>query len=129
MRFEELVIEIFSNFEEKHRDICNDFTIHSREKAERILSKYNTQALSDAQVEELKAKIIKKDVDEYMAFVAENREILDSERSYGEKLNALLAKYDAGKLPEREYAILKGRIARHIYDDEVSKTLMKLLKK
>ena len=129
MRFEELTFEIFSDFEEKHRDIWNDFTIHSREKAERILAKYNTQALTDAQVEELKAKIIKKDVDEYMAFVAENREVLDSERSYGEKLSALLAKYDTGKLSEQEYAILKGRIARHIYDDEVSKTLMKLLKK
>ena len=45
MNFEQLRLEIFDNFEKKHKDILDDSDIVSRVKAEKIIAKYDNLIL------------------------------------------------------------------------------------
>ena len=127
MNFEQLRLEIFDNFENKHKDILDDSDIVSRVKAEKIIAKYDTKNLTSEQIENLKQEIVDKEVKIFMEFVEENKEILNSSLTHQEKLDALLSKYATPDLSEKEYTILKNTINRHIFDNEVGKTLINLV--
>ena len=127
MDFEQLKNEIFDNFEEKHKDILDNSDIVSKIKAEEILKKYNTNQLSDEQIEELKKLIVDKNVKIFTEFVKDNENILNSDFTHQQKLNILLSKYATENLSEEEFTNLKYKINRHIFDNEVGKILTDLV--
>ena len=127
MDFEQLKNEIFDNFEEKHKDILDNSDIVSKIKAEEILKKYNTNQLSDEQIEELKKLIVDKNVKIFTEFVKDNENILNSDFTHQQKLNILLSKYATENLSEEEFTTLKYKINRHIFDNEVGKILTDLV--
>ncbi len=128
MKFDELEKEIFDDYYTKHREILMDTETNSQQKADAILSKYNLRGFKKEQVKELKDKIVKKEVDFYMAFVKENEEVLNSTLSYQEKLQILLEKYSWEGISTNEKNTLRNMISRQIYDNEVSKIIEKLAK-
>lgn len=129
MNFEELSAEILNDYYKKHREILEDTTVNSQVHAERILAKYDTRYLTESQIKFLKDVIVSREVDDFLVFTTENEDVLNSDFTYQKKLKILLEKYDNGKLTEDEYASLKSKISRHIFDFETAKILEDLAKK
>jgi len=127
MNFEELNEEIFENFNEKHKDILNNYDIVSRKKAEEILAKYDTKNLTEEQIETLKSKIIQIDIDDHNKFIEENKDIVNSSMQHNEKMEKLMAKYSSPNMTEEKNYNLKCKLSRYIFDNEVNKTLLKLV--
>lgn len=127
MSFEQLVEEIFRNYENKHRDILGDVLLTSAQQAERILAKYDLSALTTEQVNQLKKMIVKREVDNFMNFVDNNKDILDGDFTDKQKFAKLFERFDNPTLTEAERDMLKKRIHRHIYDNEVGKILCNLV--
>lgn len=129
MNYEQLVLEIFDDYDKKHRAILGDVLATSAMIADRILAKYNTKKLSAEQVENLKKLIVQKEVDEFMLFVEQHKDVLDSTLSDQQKLAQIFARMDSPELNREDREYLKKRIRRNIYDNEVSKILLDLAKK
>lgn len=129
MNYEQLVLEIFDDYDKKHRDILGDVLATSAMIADRILAKYNTKKLSAEQVENLKKLIVQKEVDEFMLFVEQHKDVLDSTLSDQQKFAQIFARMDSPELSQDDREYLKKRIRRNIYDNEVSKILLDLAKK
>ncbi len=129
MNYEQLVLEIFDDYDKKHRDVLSDVLCTSSMHADKILAKYNTKKLSAEQKENLKKLIVQKEVDEFMLFVEQNKDVLDSDLSDNKKLETILARMDSPDLSQEDRQYLKKRIRRHIYDNEVCKILENLAKK
>ena len=129
MNYEQLVLEIFDDYDKKHRAILGDVLATSEMHADRILAKYNTKKLSAEQVENLKKLIVQKEVDEFMLFVEQHKDVLDSTLSDQQKFAKIFARMDSPELSQDDREYLKKRIRRNIYDNEVSKILLDLAKK
>lgn len=129
MNYEQLVLEIFDDYDKKHRAILGDVLATSEMHADRILAKYNTKKLSAEQVENLKKLIVQKEVDEFMMFVEQHKDVLDSTMSDQQKFAKIFARMDSPELSQDDREYLKKRIRRNIYDNEVSKILLDLAKK
>ena len=129
MNYEQLVLEIFDDYDKKHRAILGDVLATSEMHADRILAKYNTKKLSAEQVENLKKLIVQKEVDEFMLFVEQHKDVLDSTLSDQQKFAQIFARMDSPELSQDDREYLKNRIRRNIYDNEVSKILLDLAKK
>ncbi|MBQ2804608.1 MAG: hypothetical protein IJD18_00965 [Clostridia bacterium] len=129
MNYEQLVLEIFDDYDKKHRAILGDVLATSEMHADRILAKYNTKKLSAEQVENLKKLIVQKEVDEFMLFVEQHKDVLDSTLSDQQKFAQIFARMDSPELSQDDREYLKKRIRRNIYDNEVSKILLDLAKK
>lgn len=129
MNYEQLVLEIFDDYDKKHRAILGDVLATSEMHADRILAKYNTKKLSAEQVENLKKLIVQKEVDEFMMFVEQHKDVLDSTLSDQQKFAQIFARMDSPELSQDDREYLKKRIRRNIYDNEVSKILLDLAKK
>lgn len=129
MNYEQLVLEIFDDYDKKHRAILGDVLATSEMHADRILAKYNTKKLSAEQVENLKKLIVQKEVDEFMMFVEQHKDVLDSTLSDQQKFAQIFARMDSPELNQDDREYLKKRIRRNIYDNEVSKILLDLAKK
>lgn len=129
MNYEQLVLEIFDDYDKKHRAILGDVLATSEMHADRILAKYNTKKLSAEQVENLKKLIVQKEVDEFMLFVEQHKDVLDSTMSDQQKFAKIFARMDSPELSQDDREYLKKRIRRNIYDNEVSKILLDLAKK
>lgn len=129
MNYEQLVLEIFDDYDKKHRAILGDVLATSAMIADRILAKYNTKKLSAEQVENLKKLIVQKEVDEFMLFVEQHKDVLDSTMSDQQKFAQIFARMDSPELSQDDREYLKKRIRRNVYDNEVSKILLDLAKK
>lgn len=129
MNYEQLVLEIFDDYDKKHHAILGDVLATSEMHADRILAKYNTKKLSAEQVENLKKLIVQKEVDEFMLFVEQHKDVLDSTLSDQQKFAQIFARMDSPELSQDDREYLKKRIRRNIYDNEVSKILLDLAKK
>lgn len=127
MSFEQLVEEIFHNYENKHKDILGDVLLTSAQQAERILAKYDLSALTTEQIEQLKKMIVQHEVDIYMNFVDSNKDVLNGKFTDKQKFEQLFERYDNPLLTDDERTLLKKRIRRHIYDNEVGKILCNLV--
>ena len=126
MKLEQLSAEIFDNYEEKHMDILGDALATSRTQADQILAKYNTKGLSKEEIDQLKERIVKREVDTFMKFVEQNKDVLDAPLTDGEKFHKLFERYNNPAFSKREREYVKNRIHRHIYDNNVGKILSKL---
>ena len=126
MELEQLTAEIFDNYEEKHMAILGDALSTSRKQAERIIAKYNTRGLSKEDIESLKNRIVKKEVDNFMKFVEQNKDILDAPLTDEQKFNKLFARHNNPAFSKQKREYVKNRIRRHINDDNVGKILIKL---
>lgn len=127
MNFEKLNNEIFENFEEKHKEILNNVDFVSRKKAEEIIAKYDTKELTDEEIETIKSKIIQIEIDEHNKFIEENKDIVDSNLAHPEKMEKLMSKYSSPDMSEEEKHTLKCKLSRYVFDNEVNKTLLKLV--
>ena len=127
MNFDQLVEEIFDDYQNKHRDILADILITSAQQADKIVAKYNTSNLSPEQREQLKKMIVQREVEAFSAFVQQNKDILSANISDNEKFCQLFAKYDKPHLTEEERAFLKKKLRRHVYDHTVCNILQDLL--
>ena len=127
MNFEQLVAEIFDDYQNKHKDILGDTLITSAQQAEKILAKYNTSKLSPEQKEQIKKMIVQREVEEFSTFVQQNKDILEADLSDNEKFRQLLTKHDNPHLTEEERVFLKKKLRRHIYDHTVSHILIDLV--
>ena len=61
-----------------------------------------------------------------MQFVADNKEVLDGDFTFKQKLNILMEKYMFDGMTDKQISMLRSRISRHIHDNEVGKILSKL---
>lgn len=129
MNFEQIVEEIFNDYDNKHHDILCNVLATSEQIAKRILDKYNTKKLTADELERLKKLIVQREVGEFLVFVERNADILDAELTDNEKFKQLFARHDKPSLTEKERTLLKKRIRRHIYDNEVCKILADLADK
>ena len=77
----------------------------------------------------MKKLIVQKEVDEFMLFVEQHKDVLDSTLSDQQKLAQIFARMDSPELSQDDREYLKKRIRRNIYDNEVSKILLDLAKK
>ena len=127
MNFDQLVEEIFDDYQNKHRDVLADILITSAQQADKIVAKYNTSNLSPEQREQLKKMIVQREVEEFSTFVQQNNDILEADLSDNEKFRQLLAKHDNPHLTEEERVFLKKKLRRHIYDHTVSHILLDLV--
>ncbi len=127
MNFEQLTNEIFENFEQKHMEILCDSNLTSQQMAQKILAKYNLDELSNEQVELLRQQIVQREVDSYLQFVQDNKHILDANLSFKQKLQALMTKYANNNLSPKQLDLLKNRLIGHIYNNETTKILQKLM--
>ena len=71
MNFDQLVEEIFDDYQNKHRDILADILITSAQQADKIVAKYNTSNLSPEQREQLKKMIVQREVEAFSARMVE----------------------------------------------------------
>ena len=99
----------------------------SKQHAEKILAKYDTSKLTKEQFDQLKQLIVDREVKEFLEFVEHHKDVLDSDMTDGEKFRVLFERCDNPHLTEKERTLLKKRIRRHIYDNEVCKILSKLV--
>ncbi len=127
MNFEQLTNEIFENFEHKHVEILCDSNLTSQQMAQKILAKYNLGKLSNEQVQLLRQQIVQREVDGYLQFVQDNKQILDANLSFKQKLQALMTKYANDSLSPKQLDLLKNRLIGHIYNNETTKILQKLM--
>ena len=126
MNFEQLAYAIFENFEQDHAEILCDSMITTETKAEKILAKYNLKKISQEQIEAIRKEIVRREVDIFMQFVADNKEVLDGDFTFKQKLNILMEKYMFDGMTDKQISMLRSRISRHIQDNEVGKILSKL---
>lgn len=127
MNYQQLLEKIFADFDNAHYDILCDVMMTSKQHAEKILDKYDTSKLTKEQFDQLKQLIVDREVGEFLEFVERHKDVLDSDMTDGEKFRVLFERCDNPYLTEKERTLLKKRIRRHIYDNEVCKILSKLV--
>ncbi len=127
MNFHQLLEKIFTDYDQTHYDILCDVLLTSEQQANKILAKYDTSGLTQDEFDRLKKMIVNREVGEYLVFVERHKDVLNGDMPDKEKFRILVERCDSPTLSERERTLLQKRIRRHIYDNEVTKVLQKLV--
>ena len=129
MNYHQLLEKIFTDFDNTHYDILCDVMMTSQQHADKILAKYDTSNLTKEEFDQLKQLIVDREVGEFLVFVERHKDVLDDDLTDAEKFRVLWERCDNPSLTEKERTLLKKRIRRHIYDNEVCKILADLVDK